>query len=59
MLSSAPSKTLTSTAATMQRINIPFVMDRVSVTDPELIKIIENHPDVDRIHAVPTKDKPW
>lgn len=32
---------------------------RVDVTDPELIKRITSHPDIDRIHGVPTKDKPW
>lgn len=35
------------------------IHDRVTVTDPELIKRITVHADVDRIHGVPTKDKPW
>ena len=46
-------------AAGFTRLNIPFIIDRVNVTDPELIRMITTHPDVDRLHAVPTKDKPW
>lgn len=33
--------------------------NRIDVTDPELMKKITTHPDIDRIHGVPTKDKPW
>lgn len=57
--SSAQSTTPVDKAATLERLNIPFIVDRVDVTDPEMIKLIEQHPDVDRVHSVPTKDKPW
>ncbi|CAM9265978.1 unnamed protein product [Pylaiella littoralis] len=42
-----------------ERLNIPFVLDRINVTDPELIKKITVHSDIDRVHGVPTEDKPW
>lgn len=57
--SSAPSMAPVDTPATVERTNIPFIIDKVDVTDPELIKMIDSHPDVGRIHSVPTKDKPW
>ncbi|CAM9903903.1 unnamed protein product, partial [Ectocarpus sp. 8 AP-2014] len=28
-------------------------------TDAELIRKIADHPDVDRVHGVPTKERPW
>lgn len=40
------------------RLNIPFIIDKVDVTDPDLIRMITKHEDVDRLHGVPTKDKP-
>lgn len=42
-----------------ERTTIPCIIDRINVTDPELIRKITAHPDVDRIHGVPTTDKPW
>ena len=42
-----------------ERLNIPFIIDKVDVTDPELIRRITTHSDVGRVHAVPTKNKPW
>ncbi|CAN0152582.1 unnamed protein product [Ectocarpus sp. 6 AP-2014] len=41
------------------RVDIPFVIDRILVTDAELIRKIADHPDVDRVHGVPTKERPW
>jgi len=40
------------------RLTIPFVIDLVTVSDPEQIKHIETSGDVDRLHAYPTKDLP-
>lgn len=41
------------------RLNIPLIIDKVDVTDPDLIRMITKHEDIDRLHGVPTKDKPW
>lgn len=41
------------------RTTIPFVIDIINVYDPEMIRKINNHADVDRIHGVATEDKPW
>lgn len=60
--STEPAATAETTAAEAEaptRWNIPFLVDVVIVTNPEQIRKIEQHPDVDRIHGVPTKDKPW
>lgn len=43
----------------IDRLNIPFIIDRINVTDPEMIRKITTHPDIDRVHGVPTKKKPW
>ena len=40
-----------------ERLSIPFIIDKVDVTDPDLIRMITKHPDVDRLHG--SKDKPW
>ncbi len=41
------------------RINIPFLLDIIIVSDPEQIKKIENSGDVDRLHYYDTKSLPW
>lgn len=41
------------------RLTIPWIIDMIDVTDPELMKKITVHPDIDRIHRVARKDKPW
>lgn len=41
------------------RINIPFLLDILIVSDPEQIKKIEASGDVDRLHAYETKSLPW
>ena len=41
------------------RIKIPFLLDIVTVSDPEQIRQIETSGDVDRLHAYPTKELPW
>ncbi|KAI9131315.1 hypothetical protein [Acaryochloris sp. CCMEE 5410] len=41
------------------RINIPFVLDIIIVSNPEQIKRIESSSDVDRLHAYPTAELPW
>ena len=42
-----------------ERTRIPWVVDIITVSDPTLIRKITQHPDVDRIHGVPQKEKPW
>lgn len=56
---SAAASAAPTASAEVERLNIPFVIDRIDVTDPEQIRKITTHPDIDRIHGVPTKDKPW
>lgn len=41
------------------RLTIPWIIDKIDVTDPELMKKITVHPDIDRIHGVAQKEKPW
>lgn len=41
------------------RIRLPFLLDIVTVSDPEQIRRIETSGDVDRLHAYPTKELPW
>ncbi len=41
------------------RLTIPFLLDLVTVSDPEQIRRIEASGDVDRLHAYPTQDLPW
>lgn len=41
------------------RINIPFVIDIIIVSDPYQIKQIENSGDVDRLHFFETQSLPW
>ena len=41
------------------RINIPFLIDVILVSEPEQIKKIETSGDVDRLHAYETKSLPW
>ena len=40
------------------RINIPFLMDVIMVSNPDHIRQIETSGDVDRLHAYPTTDLP-
>lgn len=53
MLNSSPS------ASKPRRINIPFILDVVIVTDPDQIKTIETSGNVDRLHAYDTTSLPW
>ncbi|MFZ1025300.1 MAG: hypothetical protein WAN66_03680 [Limnoraphis robusta] len=53
MLNSSPS------ASKPRRINIPFILDVVIVTDPDQIKTIETSGNVDRLHAYDTPSLPW
>lgn len=41
------------------RINIPFVLDVIIVSNPEQIKQIEASIDVERLHTYPTSELPW
>ncbi|MBD2774776.1 peroxidase family protein [Iningainema tapete] len=41
------------------RINIPFLLDIIIVSDPEQIRKIETSGDVDRFHAYDTASLPW
>lgn len=41
------------------RINIPFLLDIIVVSDPDQINKIENSGDVDRLHSYQTQSLPW
>ncbi|MBR8839176.1 MAG: hypothetical protein DSM106950_35550 [Stigonema ocellatum SAG 48.90 = DSM 106950] len=41
------------------RINIPFLLDIIIVSDPEQIRTIETSGDVDRLHTFDTASLPW
>ncbi|MGD1899864.1 MAG: hypothetical protein ACFB16_23315 [Phormidesmis sp.] len=40
------------------RVKVPFLLDLVTVSNPDQIRQIEASGDVDRLHAYPTKDLP-
>ncbi|CAM9775686.1 unnamed protein product [Ascophyllum nodosum] len=44
---------------TYERLAIPWIVDRITVHDANLIRKITEHRDVDRIHGVPQHEKPW
>ncbi|CAM9396375.1 unnamed protein product [Discosporangium mesarthrocarpum] len=42
-----------------RRVTLPCIADLVIVSDPEQIRQVAAHPQIDRLHAVSTEEKPW